>query len=122
MWMNNLTHLFVIICSLSLTVLLIMQVRRIWRIKSSLEKFVSDLQTLKTGLHQIANEVSETIVSASTEAQNEENVCQYCKNRITFVDPNSSELFIYKCRLNNSKIQLSDSCENYIIDLQRYQI
>ena len=122
MWMNNLTHLFVIICSLSLTVLLIMQVRRIWRIKSSLEKFVSDLQKLKTGLHQIANEVSESVKSSSMDEQNEENICQYCKNRNTFVYPNSSELFIYKCKLNNSKIQLSDSCKNYKIDLQRYQI
>jgi hypothetical protein len=42
--------------------------------------------------------------------------CQYCKNRISFVqitDAPDGDQFYYRCKIKNIEVHLADSCEHF---------
>ncbi|NOX89602.1 MAG: hypothetical protein GXO77_11295 [Calditrichaeota bacterium] len=45
-------------------------------------------------------------------------VCQFCKNRQTYIKTTASgeEDFYYRCKLNDRKIDLTDSCKRFELE------
>jgi len=122
MWSISIVHLFAIVLSILLTVLIFIQVRRLWRIKTNLQKFLFDLQSLNENLQLVMKGVKKTSEMQILKDSIKKHVCKYCENRVTFIDPHSPDLFFYKCKLNSVDIELTDTCEKFKKDLQRYRI
>lgn len=106
----------------SFIVLLFFQVKKMWKIKITLDVFLSDLKNLNKNINQIINFSENRCINISNLNVVEEKICENCKNRVTYLDFSFENIFYYKCRLNNKDIALNNTCKNYQKDLQNSKI
>lgn len=109
-----LINVLIIIVSIVFSVLFILQVRKLFRIKFVLEKSLNDLKRLNKSIHYLFHANNAEGINTINFPRTQKKICESCKNRITFIDYLSeTNLFVYTCKLTNEKISLNQTCENY---------
>ena len=104
----------IIIVSVVFSVLFILQVRKLFRIKFILEKSLNDLKRLNKGIHYLFQSNNAEGIDDIYSPPTQKKICESCKNRFTFIDYSSeTNLFIYTCKLTNERISLNQTCKNY---------
>src|SRR4030042_1646316 len=106
--LNHFLNIGIIIVSVFITFLISLQARRMWKVKSELEKFLSNLKELNRNVKKIMDSSAKNKYKSFKELiNNEQKICENCKNRTTFIDFSFDNIFYYKCRLNNKEIELN---------------
>jgi len=106
---------------LILTGIFILQIHRMWKIRTIMKNFLNELRTLNENLNAIANcihgksGIKENTWSSRT-------ICKYCLFRQTFIIPDSPKVFFYQCKLDKRKISLKYTCKRFQKDLLNTQI
>ena len=122
----NLSHFIdigIITISIFITFLISLQAKKMWKIKSELERFLSNLKELNRSVKKIMDSSAKNKYKSFNELiGNEQKICESCKNRTTFIDFSFNNIFYYKCKLNNKEIKLSHTCKSYQKDLQNSKI
>lgn len=109
-----LVDFLIIIVSIVFTVLLVLQARKLWRIRFSLEKSLLDLKRLNQSINNIFRNTTKGGYDDGFSHRVQKKVCESCKNRLTYIDYISdTSLFFYTCKLTNEKINLDQTCKNY---------
>ena len=115
------TDLVAAVLALGLVLLLVWQVRRIWRVKSVLEHFVFDLRLLNKNLDR-AIAVHRDGAPRPDAARAAARTCEHCESRLAYFDPAARDPFHYTCRWTGQAIALSDTCARFRNDVLRSRI
>ena len=97
------------------------QINRIWKIRTLMRNFLLEMEKLNNNLENITRYIygKSKTVNKPVSAQS---ICKNCMFRLTFVNPGSTSVFSYQCRLDSRKITLKDTCKRFQKDLQSSQI
>lgn len=97
------------------------QIHRIWRVRFLLKNFKHELQKLNLNLENIITYISGKNIPSNIN-KSSRTICRNCVFRQTFIETGELRVFLYKCKLDQRKISLSDTCKRYQRDLQNTQI
>jgi len=119
---NFLGDFAIIGISLAFTFLIIVQSKKLWKIKSNLEVFLFDIIKLNENIQKIIDASKGKSIDIWELDGREKRTCENCKNRVTYIDFSYNDFFQYKCKLNNKDIELNYICKSYQKDLQNSKI
>lgn len=119
---NFLGDFAIIGISLAFTFLIIVQSKKLWKIKSNLEVFLFDIIKLNENIQKIIDASKGKSIDIGELDGREKRTCENCKNRVTYIDFSYNDFFQYKCKLNNKDIELNYICKSYQKDLQNSKI
>lgn len=101
------------------SIVLVVQIRRLWQMRYILRRYLQELKTLNANLERIIHFVND---KANRPAKTPDTVCQNCYFRMTYVTAESPGEFVYRCRLDQRAITLSDTCKRFQRDFQNTRI
>ena len=112
----------IITISLAFTFLVIINAKKLLRIKSNLELFLLDIIRLNENIQSIID-ISKGKCTGAVDLDGiQKRICENCKNRVTYIDFSNRDFFQYKCKLNNKDIKLDYTCKSFQKDLQNSKI
>jgi len=108
-----------IIIGLSAAALLILsyQIKRAWKLRYLLKKFLEELKKLNENINNVVTFIHGKSLRFDA-AMNTKEICGNCIFRETFLMEETVDIFSYQCKLDKRVITLSDSCKRYKKDLQ----
>ena len=119
---NLLGDFAIIGISLAFTFLIIVQSKKLWKIKSNLEVFLFDIIRLNENIQRIIDASKGKSIEVRELDGIEKRICENCKNRVTYINFSYNDFFQYKCKLNNEDIKLNYTCKSFQEDLQDSKI
>jgi len=119
---NLLGDFAIIGISLAFTFLIIVQSKKLWKIKSNLEVFLFDIIRLNENIQRIIDASKGKSIEVRELDGIEKRICEKCKNRVTYINFSYNDFFQYKCKLSNEDIKLDYSCKRFQEDLQNSKI
>lgn len=119
---NLLGDFAIIGISLAFTFLIIVQSKKLWKIKSNLEVFLFDIIKLNENIQRIIDVSKDKSIDVRELDGREKRTCENCKNRITYINFSYNDFFQYKCKLKNEDIKLDYTCKSFQKDLQNSKI
>ncbi len=119
---NLLGDFAIIGISLAFTFLIIVQSKKLWKIKSNLEVFLFDIIKLNENIQRIIDISKDKSIDVGELDGREKRTCENCKNRITYINFSYNDFFQYKCKLKNEDIKLDHTCKSFQKDLQNSKI
>lgn len=119
---NLLGDFAIIGISLAFTFLIIVQSKKLWKIKSNLEVFLFDIIRLNENIQRIIDASKGKSIEVRELDGIEKRICEKCKNRVTYINFSYNGFFQYKCKLSNEDIKLDYSCKSFQEDLQDSKI
>ena len=119
---NLLGDFAIIGISLAFIFLIIVQSKKLWKIKSNLEVFLFDIIKLNENIQRIIDASKGKSIEIRELDGIEKRICEKCKNRVTYINFSYNDFFQYKCKLSNEDIKLDYSCKSFQEDLQNSKI
>jgi len=118
--LNALAEMAILIVFIVFIALILLQIKKLWKVKSNLGTFLAELKLLNSNFNNIIDMAD--VEFDKIMKTDEQKICQYCKNKIAYLDISKENIFYYKCKLNSKDINLDYSCKSFQKDLQNSKI